>query len=122
MQEQSVFPDLNDLIAFFGCEPKLLDADVPWFVNSFTFETERTGVVVRAVFEPAEGFIDVSLSVGGHEIAAGQVRALGDVLLHENAGRQTLAVAFGERSESMLWLTLTPQVRLAVEGRDGLLP
>jgi hypothetical protein len=122
MQTESTFPQLSELVGFFECEPALLDADVPWFVNRITFAAVRGDVTVQAIFEPAEGFMDISLRAAGQEIAAAQVRALGDVTLHQDAGRETLSATFGSDYKSRLWLSLKPAPRLQIEGLDGVVP
>jgi len=116
------FPELNELSAFFECDPTLSDTDVPWYYGRLAFQTTRDGISVSAVFEPTEGFLDVTLRVGAQEIAAAQIRSVGSVELHHDAGRETLSAAFGAQHESRLWLTLKPAVRLGCEGRDGVAP
>jgi len=122
MQTTSTIPDLAELVGFFECEPTLLDEGVPWFVNRLTFATVRVGVAVLARLEPAEGLFDVSLQVADEELATAQIRALGEMRLRNERGRETLSVRFGEHHESTLWLTLKPSVRMVVEGRDGAVP
>jgi hypothetical protein len=58
----NVFPDDYELISFFEVEPDVLDADIPWFYNTLTFQKQCADELLYCTFSPAYGDIDLTLS------------------------------------------------------------
>ena len=48
-----------EVMAFFGCEPKLLDAGVPWCYNRVSFETEEASRFISCTIEPGDDYFHV---------------------------------------------------------------
>lgn len=122
MDSTSSFPPLDELVSFFGMEPKLGFEGADWFGDGGAFTAVQDTVTIRASFQPAEGLSEIVILASGMELVRVQVRAFGHVrVLHDN-GRQTLAISFGSEAESTAWLRLQPTAHLTVEGRDGFAP
>ncbi|MFM2093293.1 MAG: hypothetical protein RIS70_417 [Planctomycetota bacterium] len=54
------FPEAWQLLAFFHCEPTLLDPDVPWAYNQITFDHTFGDDRVQCVIEPGYERLDLS--------------------------------------------------------------
>ena len=64
------FPAEHELIAFFECEPELLDntRGIPWFYNRLTFDSTCGEDRFRFVLEPADEVLQLRWERGGVEV------------------------------------------------------
>ena len=88
------------MLGFFGVEPQVLDAGVPWFYNRLTFSLETSVDHLTCAIEPAEGHIEV----------AWRHRTL--VVTSEAGISYLLAAQEGNSVQLRLWLE--PHVRVFV--------
>ncbi|MFM9848390.1 MAG: hypothetical protein ACKVP3_14665 [Hyphomicrobiaceae bacterium] len=105
----SNFLDDHQLLAFFGVEPKVLDAGVPWFYNTLEFDVERIGYSVRCTLAPAYGDIDIHVRHSGAEVARLNMRSFKSLMVHVTAEAEILIASFEHRGET-LGLMLKPRV------------
>jgi hypothetical protein len=103
-------PPKDVLLTFFGSEPELLDAGVPWFYNQLTFTVARERESVTCTIRPAEGQIEVRWQRQGEEVVGASVTELRmlDVIAEEGA---SCLVAAREAGAVQLRLWLDPHVR-----------
>jgi hypothetical protein len=107
-------PDDLAFLTFFEVEPVMLDPGAPWLDNTLTYLTERDGYVVRFEISPSNCSLKVAISFGGHEVADVELAEFTDLEIMTDGGKETLIARFGESTASALFLTLRPQVRLAM--------
>ncbi len=106
------FPEEYQFLEFFDSEPKLYDADVPWFYNHLSFYYEKENETIICDIEPAYNEIKISWFQ--------KERLKGKFIINEVKGleiegtkNQTLIVSFHEdKNISLFKLRLKPYVQI----------
>ena len=106
-------PPEHVLLAFFGSEPELLDAGVPWFYNQVTFIVDRQRDRLTCTIQPAYGAIQVRWQRQGEEVVGVSVTDLRtlEVIVEEGA---SCLVAVRDAGRVQLRLWLDPRIRVYV--------
>lgn len=101
------------MLGFFGVEPQVLDAGVPWFYNRLTFSLETSVDHLTCAIEPAEGHIEVAWRHQGEEAVRVNLDSLRTLVVTSEAGiSYLLAAQEGNSVQLRLWLE--PHVRVFV--------
>lgn len=94
------------LLACFGVEPRLLDADVPWCYNDAAYRVEVDGVMVSFAIAPASRDVRIVVSRGGQRFFELNAMRVADVVVIDEPGIDTVEVVLAEGS--WLWMQLRP--------------
>ena len=110
-------PPDRELIEFFGAEPDVLDAGVPWLYNQVTFVTERESDRLVFTLAPAYGELKVIWSCGGADVVSAELSGLRTLEVDTlQPPSPSLIVKDGGGTQLRLWLE--PRVRLFLAHRE----
>ncbi len=105
--------DELDLLTFFECEPKRLDADIPWPYNDFAYEYRSGEWII--LFSIAPAYRDVRIILKHEGLVVYELNAIGitDVIYEASSGNETLRLDLNERDRIVL--TLKPSILINQE-------
>ncbi len=112
----SISAEELDLLTFFECEPKKLDADVPWIYNDLLYECKQEDLSLS--FAVAPSYKDVRLILKHREAVLYELNAVGvdDVKYHNDSGRETLEIVINDQDR--FWLHLRPSLYISHEAKE----
>ena len=102
----TITADELELLTFFECEPKKLDADVPWVYNDLLYEFKQDGLALT--FSVAPSYKDVRLILKNGDVVLYELNAVGvvDVKYHNDSSVETVEILIN--SQDRLWVRLKP--------------
>jgi len=108
-------PSEDEFAFFFECEPDVKDADVQWPYNTLSYTFQVGHDFISFTISPGYSSLSISLNQNGREMSRADLNSFSSVEIEQERGREMLVVRFGVNAESSLWLTLKPEIRLAIE-------
>jgi hypothetical protein len=108
------FPEPWELIGLFECEPKLADADMPWFYNRVRFDRRRGNERIELVIEPADHDLAFRWSIDGEAIIDLDLHDVVGLEVRLGHGKESLIVSTGDPHQRPIDIEISPKVRLIV--------
>lgn len=107
----NLFPQHHELIWLFESEPRLLDADLPWFYNRLTFEVQKDEDLLSCVLEPAENALTLIWSSRGNEILRLETCRIERLQVKKHESQEWLEAGFGDENGLLpLVIQLKPHI------------
>ncbi|WP_440224204.1 hypothetical protein ACQQ2N_03055 [Dokdonella sp. MW10] len=106
---------LEDLEAFFGCEGRLSDDDVPWPYQLVTFHRMESDWSVVASIDPVAPDISLRIVVAGRLVYELQAEQVFSLEVHANPQHRSLAIRFSDLNVIHVRLDPEPAVFHAKE-------
>ena len=107
-------PSEPDLIAFFGCEPALIDPDVPWAYNTLSFTTACDGLAVTCSISPSYEVVLVVIGDAAAPLVSAELRGFESLSVTCDAQREEMIVERTQGGSARLVLTTRPRLALVI--------
>ena len=104
------FPRDWELMEFFGCEPSLLDPNVPWVYNLLRYESENGGDRVVCDIEPASEIVEIKWWQGGILRLELGLHAVKSLTIDESSGAASLILELRNELASPVTFQVRPHV------------
>lgn len=98
------------LLSFFEVEPKLLDADAPWFYNTATYKVEQGPFSLKFSIAPAGFDVRIVLRHGGHLLYKLNAILVKDVRYKADVNDERLEILINDHES--LGFRLKPHIEL----------
>lgn len=92
-------PELWELIALFEMDPIYVygeEEGIPWFYNTINFKLKRNNELLDITISPANGIIDIYVSVGNHKIMQVNLENVQGMKIEKLHNKEILYVLFSD--------------------------
>lgn len=107
------FPEPDELLSLFECEPVLMDAELSWHFNTMEYRYQRGEDVAYMLIEASYGEITFKWATGGVERAHLVVKDVAGLSVESDRGREALVASFPQEDRrGRLRIQLKPHIHV----------